>query len=107
MDENSEKNRPAAEVVTRFCAFDAALGRSKRKYPTQEFRSFVESARRYIELTSQDPLIRRDVAATIHGLRELLELDVRVPGEILYEAGRLECLFFDGFDPDGDELPGL
>jgi catechol 2,3-dioxygenase-like lactoylglutathione lyase family enzyme len=43
-------------------------------------------------------------------LAEFLRLDrKRVPGRILSEADRLECLFFDGFDPhfEGDEPPGL
>jgi hypothetical protein len=33
----------------------------------------------------------------------------RVPGEVLVEADRLECLVFLGYDPnlDGDEPPGL
>ena len=33
----------------------------------------------------------------------------RVPGEILYEADRLEVQFFDDYDPhfEGDEPPGL
>ena len=33
----------------------------------------------------------------------------RVPGKVLYEADRLECLFFAGYDPhfEGDEPPGL
>jgi hypothetical protein len=33
----------------------------------------------------------------------------RVPGEVLFEADRLECLVFLGYDPnfDGAEPPGL
>ena len=46
----------------------------------------------------------------INGLTEFLRLErKRVPGRILSEADRLECLFFGGFDPhfEGDEPPGL
>jgi hypothetical protein len=57
-----------------------------------------------------DRLVRRDVAVVVNGLRQSLELErKRVPGEILYEADRLESLFFAGYDPhfEGDEPPGL
>ena len=65
-----------------------------------EFKSFVVAANRYIEALGKDPLIHRDVVSTISGLREFLETERRrVPGEVLYEADRLECLFFAGYDP--------
>ena len=87
-----------------------ALGENKRKYPTQQFRSFAESVRRYVELTGKDNLIHRDVVRAVHGLAEYLRLErKRVPDAILYEAERLECLLFAGYDPhfEGDEPPGL
>jgi hypothetical protein len=43
-------------------------------------------------------------------LREFLEVErKRIPGDILFEADRLECRLFAGYDPnfDGDEPPGL
>jgi hypothetical protein len=56
-------------------------------------------ARSYIDLTRHDQLIHRDVAKAINGLREFLRLErKRVPGKILSEVDRLECLFFEGFD---------
>ena len=58
----------------------------------------------------RDRLVRRDVAVVMNGLLQSLELErKRVPGEILYEADRLESLFFAGYDPhfEGDEPPGL
>ena len=108
--DNSQKNRLANAVVNRWCSFQEALGGTKRKYPAQEFLSFVEAARRYIDLTRHDRLIHREVAKAINGLTEFLQMErKRVPGRILSEADRLECLFFDGFDPhfEGDEPPGL
>lgn len=108
--DDPEKNRRAQAVVDRWCAFQEALGGTKRKYPMQEFLSFAEAARSYIDLTRQDQLIHREVAKAINGLTEFLRLErKRVPGRILSEADRLECLFFDGFDPhfEGDEPPGL
>ena len=108
--DNPEKNRVAKTVVDRWCSFHEALGGTKRKYPTREFLSFAEAARSYIDLTRRDQLIHRDVANAINGLTEFLRLErKRVPGKILSEADRLECLFFGGFDPhfEGDEPPGL
>jgi hypothetical protein len=46
----------------------------------------------------------------MNGLRELLQQErKRVPGTVLFEADRLECLFFAGYDPhfEEDEPPGL
>ena len=105
-----EKCRLARAVVDRWCSFEEALGGTKRKYPTQEFLSFAEAARSYIDLTRHDQLIYRDVAKARSGLTEFLRLErKRVPGRILSEADRLECLFFEGFDLhfEGDEPPGL
>jgi len=108
--DNPEKYRLARAVVDRWCSFQEALGGTKRKYPTQEFLSFAEAARSYIDLTRRDQLIRRDVAKAISGLTDVSPVGEKaVPGRILSEADRLECLFFDGFDPhfEGDEPPGL
>ena len=71
---------------------------------------FIEAARRYIEFTRHDQLVHREIAKAINGLTESLRMErKRVPGEILSEADRLECLFFSGFDPhfEGNEPPGL
>ena len=49
-------------------------------------------------------------SAVQNGLAEFLRSErKRVPGRVLSEADRLECLFFGGFDPhfEGDEPPGL
>ena len=108
--DNPEKKRVAKAVVDRWCSFQEALCGTKRKYPTREFLSFAEAARSYIDLTRQDQLIHRDVASAINGLTESLRLErKRVPGGILSEADRLECLLFGGFDPhfEGNEPPGL
>ena len=108
--DNSEKNRLATAVVDHWCSFQVALAGAKRRYPLQDFLSFADAARRYVEVTRHDQLIRRDVAKAINGLTEFLRLErKRVPGRVLSEADRLECLFFDGFDPhfEGDEPPGL
>ncbi len=108
--EKSEKARLTTRVVDLWCSFQLALTESKRKYPVQQFFSFASAVRQYTELTRRDRLVRRDVAVVMNGLLESLQLEGRrVPGEILYEADRLESLFFAGYDPhfEGDEPPGL
>ena len=73
-----------------------------------EFKAFVQSARRYIAITAGDPMIHKSVVRAVNGLREFLELErKRIPGDILFEADRLECQLFAGYDPsfDGDEPP--
>ena len=106
---DSKQDRLAKEVVELSTSFKMALS-NKRKYPLAEFKSFVAAAKRYIEALGNGPLIHRDVVSAISGLREFLEIErKRVPGEVLYEADRLECLLFAGYDPhfDGEEPPGL
>jgi hypothetical protein len=105
----SAKDRSAAVVLQRWLDFQSALS-DKRRYPVQEFKSFVEAARRYIALSKGDPLIHRNVANAINGLTDSLEVEgKRVPGDVLREAQRLECLLFAEYDPhfEGDEPPGL
>ena len=105
----SEKDRIARQTADLRVTFDMALS-NKRKYPVAEFKAFVQSARRYIEITAGDPMIHRSVVQAVNGLREFLQVErKRIPGDILFEADRLECQFFAGYDPsfDGDEPPGL
>ena len=57
----SENDRMARQTAELRAVFDMALS-NKRKYPVKEFRAFVQSARRYIEITAGDPMIHRSVA---------------------------------------------
>ena len=105
----SEKDRIARQITDLRVNFEMALS-NKRKYPVAEFKAFVQSTRRYIEITADDPMIHKSVARAVKGLREFLEIErKRVPGDILFEANRLECQLFAGYDPsfDGDEPPCL
>jgi hypothetical protein len=105
----SEKDRLARKVADLRISFDLALS-NKRKYPVAEFNAFVESARRYIKMTAGDSMVHKGVVQAVNGLREFLQVErKRIPGNILFEADRLECQFFAGYDPgfDGDEPPGL
>ncbi len=105
----SEKDRIARQTADLGVTFDIALS-NKRKYPVTEFKAFVQSARRYIEITAGDSMVHRSVVQAVNGLREFLEVErKRIPGDILFEADRLECQLFAGYDPsfDGDEPPDL
>jgi hypothetical protein len=106
---DSEKDRAANDVVGQRATLDLALS-DKRNYPMQEFMVFAQAARRYIEITQDQPLIHRSVARAVNGLREYLAVErKRVPGDVLFEADRLECMLFVGYDPsfEGDEPPEL
>ena len=108
--ESSEVDRLAAEVEQAWLSFREALGRNRRNYPRDEFASFVTAVRRYADLTREAPLVHRGVAGAVHHLTDFLQDERQsVPGEVLYEADRLECVLFQGFDPhfEGDEPPGL
>jgi hypothetical protein len=39
---------------------------NKRKYPVAEFKAFVQSARRYIEITADDPMIHKSVVRAVN-----------------------------------------
>jgi hypothetical protein len=106
---DADKATLAKSVVDDWCIFQDALT-DKRRYPKEKFDAFLRSAWTYAEATRNDRLIHRDAAAIINGLVEQLRLErKRVPGQVLDEADRLECLFFCGYDPrfEGDESPGL
>jgi hypothetical protein len=50
------------------------------------------------------------VAININGLTEFLSTErKRDPENVLWDAERLECMLFAGYDPhfEGDEPPGL
>ena len=109
MTAKSEKDQLAREIADLRIAFDLALC-DRRKYPVPEFNAFLESVRRYIKAIAGDSMVHKSVVQAVNGLREFLQAErKRIPGNILFEADRLECQFFDGYDPnfDGDEPAGL
>jgi hypothetical protein len=55
-------------------------------------------------------MVHKSVVQAVNGLTEFMQVErKRIPGNILLEADRLECQFFDGYDPhfDGVEPPGF
>jgi hypothetical protein len=82
----------------------------KAQVPHPAVSGFWLAATRYAELTKSDSLLHKRLAAAVNGLVDFLGAErQRVPGEILRDAERLECLLFEGYDPHfvGDEPPGL
>ena len=107
---DSEKMRLAASVVDLHYDLQEALAASRKKYPIREFQLFAQAVRNYATATRRHALIHRDVVKAVNDLRIELENERKtVPGEVLVEADRLECLIFLGYDPyfEGDEPPGL
>ena len=105
-----EMDRLATEAMQCWADFHEGLSSDKQKYPLQQFRVFWAVTKRYAELTRSDPLIHRSVAGAVNGLVDFLEVERKcVPGDVLRDAERLECLLFSGHDPhfEGDEPPGL
>ncbi len=106
----SQKDKLAAEAIDRWVDFQVSLSSEKRKYPVQQFQAFWSATKRYAESTRADSLIHKSVAAAVHGLVDFLSAErKRVPGDVLWDAERLECILFSGYDPnfEGDEPPGL
>ena len=107
---SAEKNRLAAEAMECWADFQDGLSSDKRKNPIQQFKAFWVVTKRYAELTRSDPLIHRSLAGAVNGLADFLEVERKgVPGLVLRDAERLECLLFSGYDPhfEGDEPPGM
>ena len=70
-------------------------------------RGSDEALRRGHEGRRSDP---PQLVEAINGLTDFLRAErKRVPRDVLWEAERLECLVFSGYDPhfDGDEPPGF
>ncbi len=106
---HEEKDALAKKVVDDWLDFQDALT-DKRRYPKEKFYAFFRSARTYAERTRRHRLLHRDVVKIINGLVDQLQYErKRVPGQVLYDADRLDCLLFGGYDPhfEGDEPPGL
>jgi hypothetical protein len=106
----SQKDQLAAEAIDRWEDFQERLGSVKRRYPIQQFQAYWSATKRYAELTKADALIHRAVVVAVHGLVNFPSAErKRVPGDVLRDAERLECLLFMGYDPyfEGDEPPGL
>lgn len=98
-------------VMKAHVAFDSKLHeKGRRRFPATEFKALFEAVVRYAEATKEETMIHKNVAGTISGLREILELkSLRAPGQAIADADRLECMLFAGYDPhfEGDEPPGL
>ena len=106
---NPDAHRLAEHACRAWARFARALS-YKRKYPRAEFGEFFKAVKSYAKATAGELTLHKEVAAHVHCLREYLAHErKRVPGRILFDADRLECILFAGYDPEfhGDEPPGL
>src|ERR1700690_421655 len=100
-----EKDRLAAEAMKCGADFQDGLSSDKRKYPIQQFEVFWAVPKRYAQLPKPALRFHRSLAGAVNGLVAFLEVErKRVPGQVLREAERLECLLFSGYGPhfEGD-----
>ncbi|MBV8830750.1 MAG: hypothetical protein JO108_16110 [Acidobacteriaceae bacterium] len=101
---NRKKDELARQVADLRTTFELALS-DKRRYPVQEFKAFVQTVRRYMQITAGDPMIHKSVARAVNDVREFLEVERKgIPGEIILEAYRLESQLFNGYDPKFDGM---
>ncbi|MBV8864931.1 MAG: hypothetical protein JO210_05965 [Acidobacteriaceae bacterium] len=108
--ETENEERLASLLLRHYEEFDTALLDQKRRYPITEFRAFAQTAHRYLNGRQGDSFVRMDIVRLFYHLAETLQSErKRIPAEVLWEAERLECLLFAGYDPHfkGDEPPGL
>jgi hypothetical protein len=104
-----EKDALAQKVLDDWLDFQVEIS-PKKPYPREKFYAFFHSAWRYAEVTRRHRLIHGKIVGIMNGLVEGMQVErKRFPGKILYDADRLETLFFCGYDPhfEGDEPPGL
>ena len=106
---HAEKDALAQKVLDAWLDFQVEIS-PRKPYPREKFYAFFTLAWHYTEITRRHRLVHRKIVGIMNGLTEGLEVErKRVPGKILYDADRLENLFFCGYDPhfEGDEPPGL
>ncbi len=106
---STESERLANAVLDAHVDLEQAPGDS-RAFPRKQFDRFFKLVTRYVEEIGDSALVHRRVAGVLNGFTECLRLQrKRLPGDVLYQADRLECIFFSGYDPhfEGDEPPGL
>jgi hypothetical protein len=95
----STKEQLASAVETAYVAFMEVLG--QRAFPQAAFRKLFETVVQYFEATRHDQMLHRCVVSHINGIRELIAVSrKRVPGSVLHDADRMECMIFGGHDPE-------
>ena len=108
--ETEKEKRLASLLLRHYEEFNMALLGNQRHYPRAEFQAFAQTARLYLHGIQDHSFVRREIVRVFHNLVDTLQSErKRIPAEVLWEAERLECLLFAGYDPhfEGDEPPGL
>jgi hypothetical protein len=69
--------------------------------PSPSFGCLPKPSETTVEKTRRDDMVHRAVVGAVNGLvHELMVERKRVPGEVLFEADRLECLVFPRLRPE-------
>jgi hypothetical protein len=61
----ADKDHLATVVEERWLDFQSSLSDGGKRYPTREFRTFVQAVRNYIAHTEKDPLVHRKIVNII------------------------------------------
>ena len=106
---NTDSDILAEDFMNAYVAFKMHL-HEKGPFPMKDFKAFFDATVLYVKSMHGNPMIHRNVAAAVNGLRSIIELEsFHAPGEAIYDADRLECMLIREYDPyfEGDEPPGL
>jgi hypothetical protein len=69
-------------------------------FPIEPFAELLAALKRYLEVTSGDPLVHRKVVGAGCCMLEAVHWSgLPAPENLLWEAGRLESWFLDGVEP--------
>ena len=99
----------ADSVLAAYADLEGAI-HSSEAFPRREFDTFFNSVVRYVEATKDTGFVHRTVASQLNGFSQFLQtLHKNLSDDVLYQADRLETIFFSAYDPyfKGGEPLGL
>jgi hypothetical protein len=106
--ENPILDALANRIMDAHAAFDVRLGGRGQRFPVAEFDRLWRAVLEYSAAMTGLKWLHRDVARTLSGFREYLELGIfKTPPDVVRRADQMECVLFSDYDPypDDDEPP--
>ncbi len=108
--ENPTLDDLAKRIMDAHATFDARLGGRGQRFPVAEFDRLWRAVLEYSAAMTGLKWLHRDVARTLSGFREYLELEIfKTPPDVVRKADQMECVLFSDYDPypDDDEPHGF
>ncbi len=108
--ENPALDALAKRIMDAHATFDARLGGRGQRFPIAEFDRLWRAVLEYSAAMTGLEWLHRDVARTLSGFREYLELEIfKTPSDVVRRADQMECVLFSDYDPypDDAEPPGF